>query len=122
MTLTKPPETINFTPHRGELEPVTETIKSEVNLYENHLELIYNYKFTRYSTKEEAHTLLALTVTKANLSLGITTRYLDDDPDKRESPVVEIYVNGSYVETICVETQKEAYKIYEKIKTWMLNE
>jgi hypothetical protein len=120
MTLTKPLETIAYSVYRGKLEPITEQTTAEVNLYKDHLELVYNYKFEKYPSKEETHRLVALTASKPNISIGITTRYLEEDPNKECSPVVEVYVNGCYIEDICVKGEKEAYEIYKKLRTWLI--
>lgn len=116
--MTHTTEKISFIPHRGPIEPITEVRKSEINLTDNFLELIYDFSVL-VSGIEETRTA-ALLINKKDLSLGLTTWYNEDDKDKNLQPRVELFICGGYQDYIYVETLDEAYEIYKKLKNWLL--
>jgi hypothetical protein len=121
MTLTKikPLDTIKYNVFRGHLEPVVEQTAAEVTLYDGFLEFIYNYTFEDYDTKTPERRRTALFIRKDHISVGLTSHYHESDPDKKESPRIEIYIQGNYQEFIYLEDEKVAYNIYNKIKHWL---
>lgn len=111
-------EKIQYKPHRG-IDRVTEVRKAEVTLFENHLELTYNYRYENQLGQEDVMICAAI-VHKKDIALFLTQWVHQDDKEKTLYPRVEILINGSYNEYIYVEEMKEAAKIYNHIKTWML--
>jgi hypothetical protein len=116
-------ETIKYTPYRGVLEPVTEVRKAEINLYPNHIEIINSYDYQVYMPSEDScgYTKNATLIPKPHVIIELTETWHERDTAKTPHPVVRImYLDIE--EFIHVQTQKEAYDIYTKLKLWLLNE
>ena len=116
-------ETIKYNVYRGHLEPVGEVRKSEVHLYQNYMEIIASYDFTPYLDSEDVpYRKYACLIPKSQLAIELTEEWNDQDPDKVAYPVVKIIVEGVLADHIYVKTEKEAYDIYTRIKTWLIND
>ena len=121
--MTEVKETIKYTPFRGELEPVTAVRAAEIKLYDNHLEVVNSYDFDVYMPNEESigHVKNATLIPKHHLIVELTQSWHERDVNKVAHPIVRImYLDIE--EFIHVETEKEAYDIYSRIKRWMLND
>jgi len=116
--------TIQFTPYRGHLEPVGEVRKAEITLLPNHIEIINSYDFTPYLPEPDdvPYRKYATLLPKSLVAIELTEQWHDKDVDKLASPCVEIFLSGRHADTIYVETEREAYIIYNRIKNWLINE
>lgn len=111
-------EVINYTPYRGYIK-VLDVRKSEVKLYDRHLELTYNYDIEDTLGQREVR-IAAYTIPKDQISIELTMWSHEDDKDNINYPRVEIFVCGNYQDFIYVETMDEAAKIYNKLKNWLI--
>lgn len=116
-------DTIKYTPYLGELEPITEVIAAEVKLYPKHLELIRSYRYDPYLPDADAcgYVKAAVCIPRNQLAVELTESWHEKDVKKSAYPTVRVYYANEY-DLIHVQTEKEAYDIYSRIKKWMLNE
>jgi hypothetical protein len=116
-------ETIKYSPYRGELEPITEVRKAEIHLHKNHLEIINSYDYQVYMPTDEScgYTKNATLIPKNLIVAELTETWHERDTNKTPHPTVRIMFLDME-EFIHVQTQKEAYDIYTRIKQWLLNE
>src|SRR5690606_31531038 len=112
-----------YTPYLGELEPVTEIRAAEIKLYDKYIEVINSYDYVPYMPEDNTcgYKRNATMIPKHLMTVELTEAWHHRDVKKTPHPVVRInYLDCE--DYIDVETEKEAYQIYSKIKNWMLNE
>ena len=121
--MTEIKETIKYQPYLGELEPITEVHASEIKIYDKYIEIISSYAYTAYMPEDDTcgYKRNATVIPKHLMTIELTEAWHRRDVKKTPHPVIKI----SYLDCedyIDVETEKEAYDIYNRIKRWMLND
>jgi hypothetical protein len=120
--MTEVREVIKYTPYLGELEPVSEVRVSEIRLYDNHIESIVDYDFEPYKPEpdEFPYRKYANLVLRNQLSIELTEAAHEKDTEKSCHPAIYLYTSDKVMSIIHLKTWKEAEKIYNKLKNWMI--